>query len=183
MEMKEKSWDRAERYPQSLLNDLTPVSEAELLKEYFEIFDDLADRYYPHGAAETHCIEMMATAMWCERRAISAETIAYSLDFEDQYKPEQGMRQMRPDGFSAAEQMALAIDRMLRHSDFLNFLLRYKKAQVRLYEMNLRRLKELKEDRDKYLPESKKQNERDDRLSDNLVNRLQAFNNRQQDAA
>ena len=72
MEMKQRTWDRAARYPNMLLQELIPVSEAELLKEYFELYDDLAERYYPRGPAEVHCVEKMATALWCERRAVSA---------------------------------------------------------------------------------------------------------------
>ena len=171
MEMKQRTWDRAARYPNMLLQELIPVSEAELLKEYFEIYDDLAERYYPRGPAEVHCVEMMATALWCERRAVSAEATAYSLEFDDQCRPEQMLRTLTPEGYSAAEQMAMAIDRMNLNSNFLDFLIRYKKAQIHLYEKNVRRLKELKADREDYEPKEEPH--------EALPNRLRAFNERQ----
>ena len=149
MERKLRSWNREEQYPNSLFRQ-TPVTEAELDSEYLAMYRSLAEIYDPQGLAEEHCVEMMATALWCERRAISAETTAYNLDFVDQAREEQGLRLRQPEGYSAAEQMALAMARIARDTNFYHFLLRYKQTQARLFEAARRRLQQLKQDRETY---------------------------------
>ena len=83
MDMQVRTWNLDERFP-NLLLDLDPATQFEMNTEYIAIYKDLAGIYHPEGLAEQHCLEMMATAMWCERRAISAETSALNLDYRDQ---------------------------------------------------------------------------------------------------
>ena len=177
MDMQVRTWNLDERFP-NLLLDLNPATQFEMKTEYIAIYADLAGIYHPEGLTEQHCLEMMATAMWCERRAISAETSALNLDYKDQADQMQRYRASRPEGYTAAEQTAFAIDHVVNHDDFYNFLLRYKRTQTLFYESNLRRLHALKKDRLKYEPQLAETDNDQYESSASLRHRLEQYDKR-----
>src|SRR4051794_35343619 len=149
--MELRTWDTANRLRNSLF-DLSPVLDTEYQGEYVEIIRGLNDIYYPGTGAESHCIEMIATAMWSERRAVSAETTAMNLSLLARSK-EPSLRTGLPEGVTAAELTALAVHEVSTKGRFFPFLLQYKRTQASLIESLLRRLDKIKAARQKYQPE------------------------------
>ena len=144
--MELRTWDTANRLRNSLF-DLSPVLDTEYKSEYVEIIQGLQDIYHPDGVPENHCVEMVATAMWSERRAVSIETAAMNLSLVAR-----GIENRTgfPNGITAAEHTALAFHEVSTKGRFFPFLLQYKQAQARIVESLLRRLDKFKADRRKY---------------------------------
>jgi hypothetical protein len=112
--------------------------EGESLENFVSLFKELLDEFQPRTGVETTLVENMAISRWRQTRLLNLESAGISSQIRKQAETGQ------PQHADPAARAADAVKTLTDHSRMLEFLSRHETRCARQYDRSLKRLIELR---------------------------------------